>query len=461
MTLGSKFPRPMADHPLFGDGEDAPKPQARKRKQPVKRALISGPPETRDQPARRVKPKLGYFSQFFNAEDLASPDNFVEDPNYTPRAVRRFKRNLLKLMGAATSPVKKALVVANTPHKDMRAPRINQTQVDSPSRYQGSSPGKRPSSFISPVGKTRYTRVRDLSLDDEEDSISLYLPEHKASKQFLSLPAVPNLKAMIELNIKAGSPMFDLIKDVPITLEQLDSIEEEKVRDKDLGLSERYPSQTSVYGCSPNHAAKVAGIDLAAAAKSVAATDANIMHICHFVGHKFLGNRGQIIQNFGLGTKYFNAEMTLLEDVLRKILQQPNTSDTLYVHVQPKYKRGYEDIRLIDELVYTITDCKFSEYQKDTHHKVSMKFFGLSLNKVCLTEQPLIADLLVKKFQQSKKQPESPPLTQPLVFVPLYTDSASRATIISSSPYKPPRAAISEHDQASKTDTKPIARMDL
>lgn len=451
----------MADHPLFGDGEDAPKPRARKRKRSAKRALIQGPPETRDQPTRKVKPKRGFFSQFFDDEDLARTDNFAEDPNYVPRPVQRFKGNLLKLMGAATSPVKKVLVVANTPHKDMRAARINQTQVDSPSHYQGSSPGRRPSSFISPLGKTRYTRVRDLSLDEEEDSISLYLPEHKASKQFLSLPAVPNLKAMVALAITPGCNGIDIIKDVPITLEQLNTIEEEKVRDKDLGLSERYPSQASVYGCSPNHAAKAAGIDLATAAKSVAATDANIMHVCHFIGHKFLGNRGQIIENFGLGTKYFNAEMTLLENVLRKILQQPDTPDTLYLHVKPKYKLGFEDIRLIDELVYTITDCKFSEYRKDTHHKVSMKFFGLSLNKVCLTEQPLIADLLVKKFQQSKVQPEQQPaLSQPLLFVPLYTDSAAKAAILPS-PYKPPRAAISKLDQSSTTEPTPLARIVL
>ena len=299
-------------------------------------------------------------------------------------------RALLSLMGAASSPSKRGVTVlsARSPMRiasTVQGPHHlwpHDVDLSSPLRGAGTTSVRKRT-----PNHTRLKRKRLIKREDEKglDTISIFLPEDKATRFEETLPTrVPDSLQGITLNpIHAHLPNW-----VPITLKKLTKID--KIKSK--RTSPRLTDQNTIMGMPASKAAECAGFPIG---------QDHTWHWCHLYAHSLVGDDGQIVSNLVLGTKEANAEMTLVELVIRKILQahKKNGLDTLYLKVIPEFVPSFEKIRLAKSLTYTIQDKPGMTFTK----KVTFSFNMLSRNKTSVSEIPIIEKLLISLFEGKTK----------------------------------------------------------
>ncbi len=374
-------------------------PQSKKRKILHREAKETSIHENQDE---RFSEEEEEYNIFLSAvEKKENAKNLLEDPTYEPfvhQSRQKGSQNILDLMGAGSSPVPQAIVSGQiTPVRKKAQSRKNlATALLSPSNCESSTPNQsNPSTLYSPVGKSAYPKSREIIINGT--TVAIYLPEEKIGNNKLFVPSVP-ADTLDSLSINQAS--LDALIDVPVTLAKLQAVEAQKQADIESKLDVRYPSQKSVMGVSPNVAATQAGLDLPQAAELVGMNIAKpwVMHWCHYIPHSLIGNDGQKVTNLGLGTKFCNAEMTLVEPVIEVLLKMSDAPDTLYISVEPQYCAGYEKIKLLDRLTYTVKDGAGSDF----NHSVSFSFDARSLNRICKSEQEIVKNLLIDVFKQDK-----------------------------------------------------------
>jgi len=434
----------ISKHPAFSLSEEERTVQEIKVEKRRANAHQRAPQnQIRQQPHRTAKENPIYNIQedsFFDDEydaffmnmaawEKENERSLQRDPNYQPY-IHSHKpkpsQNILDLMGASLPYAPKAIVSGQTTpiRKKAQSKRGLKTALLSPSKCQKSTPTKQnPSTFFSPIGKSAYSKSREIIINGS--TVAIYLPEKKIGSSKLFVPEMP-AEGLDTLNINQDS--LDALIDVPVTLQKLKSVETQKQKDIALNLDVRYPSQKSVMGISPNVAATQAGINLeqAATLAGMNVKKPHVMHWCHYIPHSLIGNDGQKVTNLGLGTKFCNAEMTLVEPVVETLLKMSGAPNTLYISVEPQYCPGYEKIKLLNRLTYTIKDGSGSDF----NHSVSFSFDALSLNRICKSEQEIVKNLLIDVFKKNKNTasaqttqrfdlltPKKPSATKPLVDV--------------------------------------------
>lgn len=375
-------------------------PQNKRRKLPHREARETPIHENQDGLFDEPLFEKDYDALFSAMEEKENAKSLQDDPNYEPHVhqTRLKKGNILDVMDAGLSPAPKAIISGQiTPVRKKAQSRQNlATALLSPSDCDRSTPNKsNPSTLYSPVGKSAYPKSREIIINGT--TVAIYLPEEKIGDNKLFVPKIP-ADTLDSLRINQAS--LDALIDVPVTLQKLQAVEAQKQADIARKLSVRHPSQKSVMGVSPNVAAKKAGLDLPQAAELVGMNVAKpyVMHWCHFIPHSLIGNDGQKVTNLGLATKFCNAEMTLVEPVIEALLKMSGAPDTLYISVEPQYCAGYEKIKLLDRLTYTVKDGAGSDF----NHSVSFNFDARSLNPICKSEQEIVNDLLIDVFKKDK-----------------------------------------------------------
>lgn len=345
-----------------------------------------------------------------------NPDNKAYKP-YRPRSY--FKpgaRGVISVMGAGTPDAKKAVVTSSQEDNEqtlLMTPDGKTNLLRSP-QYQAGTPqtnGKR--KLITPK-KTTLVVSRVIQIHDKE--INIYLPADKVKNQRLAVPAIP-ADTLADLHINQGS--LEPIINIPITLADLKRADAQKSKARKSGVSVRYPQQSDVMGCAARTAMLKAGIQI----------PKRHAHWIHFMPHALNGNHTQKIINFGLGTKFCNAEMELVNPVIRKILNSKDHPETLYLSFYPQWVKGFEKIRLLDKLTVVIKDSP----DEKPKHEVKFTFDALTQRRVCLSEIHIIEKLLLDTFKHKTKLANGEHLLSPYGITGLQARTAASA-----SPYKPP-----------------------
>ncbi|MGE4348786.1 MAG: hypothetical protein AB7D28_03400 [Candidatus Berkiella sp.] len=327
---------------------------------------------------------------------------------YHPRQNRRrvnkdfepSARGTIQLMGASTPDAKKAAVrgtqVTFTPD--------TKTQILKSPDYQASTPDCITSRFlVTPQGKTKLIASRIIQIQNQE--VSIYLPKEKVKTERLAVPLFPDV-ALEELDIPQGS--LEATIDTPITLNDIRQAAKEKAKAKRDGDPVRSPTQDEIMQISARKALKAAGI----------VVEPRSVHWTHFVSHSMKGNKAQFLNNLGLATKFCNAEMELLNPVIKKILRSKGHPDTLYLSFYPKWVNGYEKIRLLESLSVEIKDGAGTNYKR----RVKFSFDALTLNAICLSEIKIVEKILLDTFQTT-----TPLAAQTVLLSPQGLLSPSRA----------------------------------
>lgn len=333
---------------------------------PIARAVVEKPAQKRK---RRRKTKA---ERKANAAYNPRQSSRGSNANFDPSA-----RGIIQLMGASTPEAKKAAVrgsqVAFSPG--------SKTQILKSPDYQASTPNRITSRFlVTPQGKTKLIPSRVIKIQDQE--VSIYLPKEKVKTERLAIPLFPD-EAFENLNMPESS--FDATLDIPITLDDIHQAAKEKKKAKRNGDPVRSPTQEEVMGISARKALEAAGI----------VVPKRSVHWAHFVSHSIQGNKAQVINNLGLATKFCNAEMELLNPVLKKILCSKGHPDTLYLSFYPSWVKGYEKIRLLDNLSVEIKDGAGTDYKR----RVKFTFDALTLKPICLSEIQIVEKILLDAFQ--------------------------------------------------------------
>ena len=294
--------------------------------------------------------------------------------------------NLMKLNQAASSPAKKGVLLNSTStdvplESKLFTPRKTRfTQLLSPSKVTLSTPQKGPltSHVTTPKGsKLRPSRM----IECDDGTCVLFLSEDKINDDSLIIPPKPS-------NWLKTSPIpkaqLNGLIDVEITQKSIQATQALIRARKKQGLPARIKSQNEVMNMPANQALKNAGIK----------AEPNTMHWVHFISHMFIGDKSQTVENLGLGTKYANMAMELVNPAIQRLLNKKNAYPAIYLSIIPEFVPGYESIRLLKSLTMVIKDAKGDTYK----HKASVKFNMLSLQKVCLSDVQPIKKFIMKKF---------------------------------------------------------------
>lgn len=294
--------------------------------------------------------------------------------------------NLMKLNQAASSPAKKGVLLNSTStsvslESELFTPKkTHSTQLLSPSKVTLSTPEKGPlTTYVTTPKGSKLRPSRIIQCDD--GTFTLFLSEDKINNESLKIPHIPS-----KWINKSPIPKVHLngCIDVEITKKTIKETEALIRARKKEGLPARKVSQNIVMGIAANKALSHAGIKAAP----------GTMHWVHFVSHMFIGDKSQTAENLGLGTKYANMAMELVNPAIKRLLYKKNAYPAIYLSIIPEFVPGYESLRLLKSLTMVIKDAKGDDYK----HKALIKFNMLSLQKVCLTDVLPVRKFIMNKF---------------------------------------------------------------
>lgn len=304
--------------------------------------------------------------------------------------------NLLRFMRTASSPAKKVAILNSTKtkvcegEKELVTPtKKHSSQLLSPSGYTLSTPeaGPKTSHLTTPMG-SKLIPSRVIECDD--GFISVFLSENKVVAKELNIPRKPN--GWIKTSPVPKADMNGMI-DIPITEKQIKSVEALSRKRKKEGMDPRGISQNKLNKIPATKAMRNAGIDV----------ENGDGHYAHFIPFSFLGDDAQKVENMGIGTRYANAAMELVNPAIRNLLYLKNGPKVVYLSAIPEWVPGFEKIRLLKSITYLIKDGKGNDFK----HSAKVTFNMLSLAEVCLTDVRPIKDSIIEKFSE-----KTPVLTQ-------------------------------------------------
>ncbi len=302
--------------------------------------------------------------------------------------------NLLKLMNCAASPAKKAVLLDTTTNRvqfesdQLFTPsKKRYTTLVSPSKCLLSTPEKGPlTTFVTTPKGSKLLPSRIIDCDD--GAMALFISEDKVKGTLLTLPASPTLW-------KSPIPKADMkgMIDVKITKQRIIETESLVRKRKRDGLNPRGKSQNQIMGIPATQAMRLAGID---------APDGTGQH-AHFIPFGFIADKGQCVANLGIGTRFANAAMELVNPAIKKLLfKKKNTLPAVYLSAIPEWVPGFEHIRLLKSITYIIKDAPGKNFKRSA----SVKFNMLSMESVCLTDVLPIRKFIINKFS-TKPSPQA------------------------------------------------------
>lgn len=278
--------------------------------------------------------------------------------NYNPRP-----NGIFQLMGAWTSPAKKACIVY--------PPSIPQTPP------RGSlTPNK--THFTTPEGsKLKVTHV--IRCDDGEARICL--PEEKVPDVGITLPDTPSdwLK-----NSPVTVAAYSSIIDHPFSKKTINAAKKLANANQKKGKDARGTSQNKLMGSYATTALIKAGFDV----KPKSA------HWAHLLAWAIFGI--QEPWNLGIGSAFANAKMELVNGALERLLKgkdiDPNVN--LYMSAIPTWVKEYEAIRLLQKITIIVRDGPADNFTRSA----SIDFDMLSTRPVCDSEIKPFEIILREKF---------------------------------------------------------------
>lgn len=308
--------------------------------------------------------------------------------NAAPRDISNFStEGLLHLMGAASSPPPKVAVLNSTQSKILQGEKKLSTpkgkhvsELLTPTKYTLSTPAAGPKTtyLTTPQGSQL---LPSFVLECNDGEFGIFLPENKVSKKQLTIPS--KAKPWIAHSPIPKADMNGMI-DIPITKSQIKKVEALVRKRKKEAVNPRGISQNSLNKIPATKAMRNAGIKVA---------DGDGHHV-HFIPFSFLGDDAQVVNNMGIGTKYANAAMELVNPAIRRLLYMKNGPKTVYLSAIPTWVPGFEKIRLLKSITYIIKDGNGDNYQ----HHAKITFNTLSLAEVCVTNVRPIRDFIIEKF---------------------------------------------------------------
>jgi hypothetical protein len=312
------------------------------------------------------------------------------DPAWHPRQDAKRKKSqpteagsqverLLKLMQSDSTPAKRMAVVSSR-----TSPLNLESAVLTPSQLLFSTPtqGPRTRKVTTPNGTALFP-ARILTFNDGETT--LFLPANKVSDNALNLPQ-PN--TWLENSPVPQVDQSGLI-DAVITLEMIKNVDKLKRERERMGQNPRGQSQNKLMRIPATRALKLAGI----------AVEDGIGQWLHFGPHSFFGDEAQKATNIGLGTRYANAAMELVNPVIKSLLlKHKENLPQLYLSAIPEWAEGFERIRLLKSINCVLKDGPGQNFTRSA----SIKFNTLSLNPVCLSEIEPVRQAIMNKFSHAK-----------------------------------------------------------
>ncbi len=323
----------------------------------------------------------------------------LDNRAYKPRRTKKVDtqafttESLLKLMGSASSPAKKAVLINTTNtrvHFDNNViftpTKKHSTQVLSPTKVKLSTPEKGPlTSFVTtPMGsKLKPSRI----IECDDGAYTLFISEDKVEESELKIPTSVNKWVLKSSPIPKDS--LDGFEDYKITRQGIFDTEKLIKKRKERRENPRLKSQNDLMKYPANKSLRKAGFEV----------EDNTAHWLDFLPHNFVGDASRTPKNLGIGTRFANAAMELVNRAIRQLLCEKDSSFTsIYLTVKPEWVPGYENIRLLKSLKVIIKDSK----AKDAH-QACFKFNCLTLEKVCITDVNPIKQFILKKFQDKTK----------------------------------------------------------
>jgi hypothetical protein len=346
--------------------------------------------------------------------------------NAAPRDFAGFTtESLLRLMRTASSPAKKVVILKSTKkelaicegEKVLFTPtKKHSSQLLSPSGYRLSTPeaGPKTSHLITNTG-SKLLPSRVIECDDGD--ISVFLSENKVPFKELKIPLQP--KPWIQNSPVPEVDMQGMI-DIPITKKQIKQVETLIRNRKKAGEDPRGISQNKLNKIPATKAMRKAGIEI----------EDGDGHYAHFIPFSFLGDDAQKVQNMGIGTRFANAAMELVNPAIRRLLYKKNGPKVVYLSAIPEWVPGFEKIRLLKSITYVIKDGIGDDFK----HSAKVAFNMLSLAEVCVTDVRPIRDSIIAKFsdERLKENKEPTVLISPTKTMPMSPSLHNPAMAISS-----------------------------
>lgn len=224
------------------------------------------------------------------------------------------------------------------------------------------------------------------------------LPTSKLASDGFLIPDQPN--AEID-NSPIPQVSLEGMIDIPLTLQLLNEVAKLSSKRAELGQNTRGESQESVMHSSARNVLALAGIEV----------PKNGAHWVHFISQGYM--KKQLAKNLGIGTKYANARMEMVNRPLEKLLKDPNGPAVLYITVVPTWVKGFEKIRLLETITMTIADgpqnnrskfITFHDFDMCSNRKTSeqeINAYTDKLNNTFLSPEPTQSFLPGFQYAQS------------------------------------------------------------
>lgn len=285
----------------------------------------------------------------------------------------QYSHSVIGLMGALRSPQK--LVAMTSTSTSLPSPvKQGVGNLQSPSKFTLSSPQKGPnSSTATDDSGTIYTPAYQLETDD--GTTTLFLPENLEFNQQLSLPA--RLPEGFASKLPKVDTLATQIPPVRITKAKLIAINKLKAEFGKQHGNNRYYKNKDITNESANELLVTTEI----------ITDQNLGQWLDLVplsvwstDKKDWQDKTKRLNNLGLGTKYSNAAMELINPLITQLLMtnDPNSPTELELTVAPSWVLGFENIRLLQDVTYVLRDISTPESTRT----VEIMFPMLSLEKI-------------------------------------------------------------------------------
>lgn len=302
---------------------------------------------------------------------------------------------LINMMQAGTPESTRAILVNSTKisieHTPQSTPKKKSvTTFLTPSKFVLSTPEKGPyARFANTPGGSKFLPSRFIECDD--GAMTLYLPEDKVKSQELEIPDTPD--AWINKSPIPKANMQGLLE-VELTKEKITKVDALIRQRKKNGEAPRKITQTKLMGSI--------GAVTALRKAGIKTDDNNCVHYTHFVAFALLGDKAQAVENLGIGTRWSNAAMELVNPVIKELLYRKNNPvPSIYLSVIPEWVPGYENIRLLKNLTLIIRDGKENNYK----HSAKIKFNMLSTAPVCLSDIQPVRKFILNKFSKNAPTP--------------------------------------------------------
>ncbi len=314
-------------------------------------------------------------------------DNPRTDYNPSPFSIFPF-------MDSDASPAKKAVLINTTNTRvefesdQLSTPtKKRHTTLISPSKCTLSTPEKGPhTSYVTTPKGSKLLASRMIDCDD--GAMGLFISEDKVKRTVLTIPAKPS-------SWKSPVPKADMggMIDIEITKKSIQDTEKLVRKRKREGLDPRGKSQNKTMGTPATTAMRKVGIDV---------PDGTGQH-AHFIPFSFIGDKGQCVANLGIGTRYANAAMELVNPAIKRLLyKKKNALPAVYLSAIPEWVPGFEHIRLLKRITYIIKDAPGNTFKRSA----KITFDMLTMERVCLTDVLPIRKFIINKFS-NKPSPTS------------------------------------------------------